>query len=39
VASVEVLQLGDEALIFLLGTDDRRQLASQQTAVTLGIYL
>ena len=37
-ALVELLQLGDEALIFLFGTNHPRQLACQQTAVTLWIY-
>src|ERR1700734_699492 len=36
---VEVLQLGDNPLILLLGANNRRELAGQLTAVTLWIYL
>ena len=39
IAAVELLQLGDEALVLFLCTNDRRKLARQQTAVALGIYL
>jgi hypothetical protein len=38
-APVEILQLGDEPLILLLGTNNRRELARQWTALTLWIYL
>ena len=34
-----LLELGDEALILCFGTNDRRQLARQQTAVALWIYI
>ena len=38
ITSVELLQLGDQALILLLSTNNTRQLARQQNAVTLRIY-
>ena len=37
-ALVHLLQLADEALILLFGTNDRRQLPRQKTPVALGIY-
>ena len=37
-AFVELLQLGDESLIFFLGTNDRGQFARQQTTVALWIH-
>jgi hypothetical protein len=37
-ASVEGLQLCDEALILFLSTNDCRQFARQKTAIALRIY-